>query len=374
MKIEEVQALVRGTATPVSARGGGTKTGLAAGGEATTLDLSQLSGVVAYDPGEFTFTALAGTRLSEVEAVLAEHGQYLPFDPPLASRGATLGGTVAAGLSGPGRYRFGGVRDFILGIRYVDGAGEVVRGGGQVVKNAAGFDLPKLMVGSLGRYGALVELTFKVFPRPVQAVTMRSPWPTLAEAVAAMARTYTAPLDVDALDLWPSSAGNWEVMVRLAGPPAALPARLERIRPVVAGDAQVLSGEAESAAWSAMREMAWVPEGAGLVRVALSPAQLPGLNGALSDGHRRCLVRYSVGGNVAWVAVPEPHALDAVLNDLALPGLVVIGPPGRPLIGAQAGAAFERRVKAALDPSNKWFAGLGALPANHAPMPTNLHP
>jgi glycolate oxidase FAD binding subunit len=342
----EVQAAVREARGPLWARGSGTKPGLA-GREGAVLDLRGLSGVLAYDPAEFTFTALAGTRLMDVEAALAEHGQYLPFDPPLAARGATLGGTVAAGLSGPGRYRFGGVRDFILGVRYVDGAGEVVRGGGQVVKNAAGFDLPKLMVGSLGRYGALVELTFKVFPRPASAVTVRSVWPTLAEAAAAMSRVYGAPLDVDALDLWPADDG-WALMIRLAGPAAALPARVERIRPVAGGEAEVLEADADAAAWRAMREMEWVPAGWGLVKAALSPGKVEALAGAR-------LIRFSVGGNVAWIATPEPHALGPVLNELGLPGLVVLGPAGAPLIGAHTGAVFERRVKVALDPAGKWF-------------------
>ena len=155
--IAEVQAAVR-AAPPgnrILARGRGTKPPLSTPPEgAVALDVSGLSGISEYEPGEFTFTALAGTPISEIAAALAEHGQFLPFDPPLVEAGATLGGTVAAGLSGPGRYRYGGVRDFILGVRYVDGAGEVVRTGGKVVKNAAGFDISKLMVGSLGAFGS----------------------------------------------------------------------------------------------------------------------------------------------------------------------------------------------------------------------------
>lgn len=377
MKVDDVQAAVKEAQGPLWVKGGGTKPGLAGGEGAAALDLAGLSGVLAYDPAEFTFTALAGTPLRDVEAALAEHRQYLPFDPPLAARGATLGGTLAAGLSGPGRYRFGGVRDFILGVRYVDGAGEVVRGGGQVVKNAAGFDIPKLMVGSLGRYGALVELTFKVFPRPAHAVTVRVPWPTLAEAAAAMARVYDAPLDVDALDLWPAGDG-WALMVRLAGPAAALPARVERIRPVAGGETDVLAGEADAEAWRAMREMEWVPAGWGLVKVALSPAKveplaglletaaraIPGRGEALAPGDianaelARQVLRpcFSVGGNVAWIATPEPPALGPALSELGLPGLVVLGPAGAPLIGAHTGSAFERRVKSALDPVGR-FAG-----------------
>src|SRR5262249_53592058 len=127
------------------------------------LSTARLKGIVEYNPSEFTFTALAGTPVKEIAAALAERRQYLPFDPMLVDAGATLGGTVGAGLNGPGRFRFGGIRDFILGIRFVDGRGQLLRMGGKVVKNAAGFDLPKFFVGSMGRFGVLGELTFKVF-------------------------------------------------------------------------------------------------------------------------------------------------------------------------------------------------------------------
>src|SRR6185503_15751320 len=130
-------------------RGGGTKDALSsAGGETTRLDLGGCAGIVEYAPSEFTVTALAGTPIAEMVAALGERGQYLPFDPILVEAGATLGGTIAAGVSGSGRARYGGIRDFILGVRFLDGGGTLVRGGGKVVKNAAGFDLPKLMVGS----------------------------------------------------------------------------------------------------------------------------------------------------------------------------------------------------------------------------------
>src|SRR5574337_979115 len=120
--IADLQAAVRDHVRLLP-RGGGTKPALSTPAEGVeSLDLSSLSGVIEYNPGEYTFTALAGTRVSDVQGMLAEHGQYLPFDPPLVERGATLGGTVAAGLSGPGRYRYGGVRDFILGVRLVDGS------------------------------------------------------------------------------------------------------------------------------------------------------------------------------------------------------------------------------------------------------------
>jgi glycolate oxidase FAD binding subunit len=137
--------------------GGGTKPRLAeANSIYTRVSTSGLCGIVEYQPDEYTITVLAGTPLREVIATLKAKGQFLPFDPLFVKAGATIGGAVAAGANGPGRFRFGGIRDFILGTRFVDGDGRVLRMGGKVVKNAAGFDLPKFLVGSLGRYGVLI--------------------------------------------------------------------------------------------------------------------------------------------------------------------------------------------------------------------------
>src|SRR4051794_14621485 len=174
--------------------------------DAVKLTTVGLRGISEYDPSEFTFTAAAGTPVREIAAALAERGQYLPFDPMLLDAGATLGGTVASGLSGPGRFRFGGLRDFILGVRFVDGTGRLLRMGGKVVKNAAGFDLPKFFVGSLGRFGVLAELTFKVFPRPASALTLRLAARTLEEAAKILMEAASSRFEFDALDMAPDEA------------------------------------------------------------------------------------------------------------------------------------------------------------------------
>ena len=365
---EEVQAAVRETRAGMRLfpRGGGSKPALSAPRQdEATLDMSALSGVVEYNPGEYTFTALAGTKVAEVRALLAAQGQYLPFDPPLAERGATLGGTVASGLSGAGRYRFGGVRDFILGVRFVDGNGELLRGGGKVVKNSAGFDIPKLMVGSLGQFGALVELTFKVFPAAAACTTVRRTCATLDAALAALGGVYTARLDINSLDLTPAADGSATVWVRLGGLPDALPARAEHIRNLLGGG-DILTGEDEAREWRAAGEFAWVPEGWCLVKVPLTPRRIIPFEAAL--GGLQTLRRYSSGGNVAWLAIPardpcedlrpsQGHAmqeLDRLLAGLALPGLVIFDPPELPRtsvrIGARTGQVFEQRVKAVFDP------------------------
>ncbi len=351
--IDEVQKAVAQNAHIV-VRGGGTKPALRApAGEAMELDLTGLASVLEYEPGEFTFTALAGTPVATVAALLAEHGQYLPFDPLLVERGATLGGTVAAGLSGSGRYRFGGVRDFILGVRFIDGQGKVIHGGGKVVKNAAGFDLPKLMVGSLGQYGVLVEFSFKVFPRPEANLSLRTVFPNLAAALLPMQRVYTAPLDVEALDLAVGQDGQAELWVRLGGLSSVLPARAERIGGLLGG-ADTLAGADEAAIWQEARELRWVPDGGCLVKVPLNPARLASLDAAISTMSARR--RYSAGGNVAWIALGADQlpGLEAALNAQSLAGLVVLGPPGRPRLGQRTGEDFARRVKAALDPAGRF--------------------
>ncbi|MBI3362617.1 MAG: FAD-binding protein [Chloroflexi bacterium] len=348
--IEDLQAAVRegGRLLP---RGGGTKPALSTPTEGVTpLDLSGLSGVLEYNPGEFTFTALAGTRVAEVQALLDSHGQYLPFDPPLADRGATLGGTVAAGVSGPGRYRYGGVRDFILGVRMVDGNGDVVYGGGKVVKNSAGFDIPKLMVGSLGRLGALVELTFKVFPKAEAHITVQLHCAALQETMQALYRVYTARLDVDALDLAPETDGSATLWVRLGGLPDALPARAERIRAMLGGGDNV-TGEREAWLWREARDFAWAQPDWILVKVPVTPKRIA----SVETLHATSLRRYSAAGNVAWIASPEsPQSLDGHLSSVGLSGLMLFGPPGHARLGIRTGQAVERRVKEVFDPQNRF--------------------
>ena len=348
--VDDVIAAVRGGARLLP-RGGGSKPALSTGdGSAAVLETRALSGIVEYNPGEFTFTAQAGTPLAEIAATLAEHGQRLPFDPPLVEAGATVGGAIASGLSGPGRQRYGGLRDFILGVRFVDGQGQLVRGGGKVVKNAAGFDLPKLMVDSLGRLGILVEASFKVFPLPAAWATVRAEFATLAAACDALARLAVSRFDVEALDLTPY---DHAVYVRIGGLPAVLPGRAQRIVDFLGAGS--LMAEAEDADfWRAGRECTWAAPGAALAKVPLSLHSLPALDAAL-DGAGAAR-RYSVGGALAWVAWPgDPAALDALLQAQGLSGLLIRGQAATPFLGAPPERAFYSRVKRALDPHGKFL-------------------
>ncbi len=347
--VEDLQAIVR-SAPRVRPRGGGTKPALStAQNSAAVVDLTSLAGMLEYEPGEFVFTALAGTRLSDVRAQLAVHGQYLPFDPLLVDGGATLGGTIAAGTNGPGRYRYGGVRDFLLGVRFVDGAGEIVHAGGKVVKNSAGFDIPKLMVGSLGQLGALFEVSFKVFPKPEAYSTVRLDCATLGDALNVVQRLYVSPLDIDSLDLEPTSAGGTIVWLRLAGLKSALPGRIDRVRSAIGGDEVI---DDDQPLWQDVRELKWLPPGWSLVKVPVTPKRIPALDQALPATTMR---RYTGGGQAAWIALADrAETLDPILAAQGLAGLVLIGTTERVRLGVRVGESFERRVKDALDPNRRF--------------------
>jgi glycolate oxidase FAD binding subunit len=161
-----------GRKAPLRIRGGGSKDfyGHVPAGEA--LEMAPYAGIVAYEPRELVVTVRAGTPLAELEAELAAERQMLPFEPPRFGDSATIGGAVAAGLSGPRRPYAGSVRDFVLGTRIVNGKGEDLSFGGRVIKNVAGYDVSRLMTGALGTLGVVTEISFKVLPRPAMEATL----------------------------------------------------------------------------------------------------------------------------------------------------------------------------------------------------------
>ncbi len=336
-KVEQLCEAVL-SAPQVQAVGCGSKTALSAplpGVE--QIDMTGLAGVLEYEPGEYTFTAYAGTRLSFISSVLADHGQFLPFDPPLVKTGATLGGTAASGLSGPGRYRYGGVRDFILGVRYVDAGGQLIKAGGKVVKNAAGFDIPKLMAGSLGMFGILAELTFKVFPAPRAYATLVVPCVDPPEAVDVLHKAAASGMDIHALDLVPGGPHCYAVWARLAGLPEALPERLERLAGLLER-ATAVTGDADAALWEDVQELRWAPRPWTLLKIPLTPRQIPDVEAALLGLDPGVLRRYSGGGQVGWVATNAPVA--EIDSRPAHPGIAGPCPDGWGREGATRG--FER--------------------------------
>ena len=351
--IADVQAAVR-SRTRVHVAGGGTKTALSAG---ANLSLSGLSGIQQYDPTEYTFTALAGTPVAEVIEQLAKHGQYLPFDPPWAGDGkdggATLGGTVAAGLSGAGRYRYGGVRDFLLGVRFVDGHGNLIRGGANVVKNVAGFDLPKLMVGSLGRFGIIVEVSFKVFPAPEATATILAEFPRLDAAMAMIDRLALCPLDLMCLDLEPPG----RLWIRVGGIGDALHARLARLTAMVESEATVATFTDDAQIWHDASHFRWARDTTHMVKLPLVPTDVPRLESRIAHWDGEVARRYSVGGNVVYLAWSDAIVTDTIADTLRTAGrkaLALQGPWTDPHLGPITKDPMTTRLLEALDPEHKF--------------------
>jgi glycolate oxidase FAD binding subunit len=164
------------------------------------LSTQRLNQIAHYDPGDLTIGVGAGALLGEVQKRLREHGQFLPLDPPRAIA-RTVGGVLAGAASGPLRHSYGGVRDFCIGIRFVTGDGELAKGGGRVVKNVAGYDLMKLLIGSHGSLGVIVEANFKVMPAPRQTATFFADFASLDEAIAFRRRLTASPLTPLCLEL-----------------------------------------------------------------------------------------------------------------------------------------------------------------------------
>jgi glycolate oxidase FAD binding subunit len=232
---------VRTASSSLCIRGAGSKDfyGNAPTGE--VLDTREHAGIVAYEPTELFITARCGTPLAEIEATLAERGQYLPFEPPRFGADSTIGGVVAAGLSGPRRASAGALRDYVLGVKLLDGAARELMFGGQVMKNVAGYDVSRLIAGSLGTLGLILDVSLKVLPRPAAESTLRFEM-TQAAALDQLNRWAGQPL--------PIVASAWQAGVltlRLAGAHAAVEAAEKRL-----GGQKV--GAGETAFWDALRD------------------------------------------------------------------------------------------------------------------------
>lgn len=333
-------------------KAGNSKPGHTSYEELELVSMLGFAGMLEYEPSEYTFTARAGTRISDVEALLSENGQFLPFDPPFIDKGATLGGVLASGLSGSGRYRYGGVRDFILGVVFMDGRGRVIKSGGKVVKNAAGFDLPKLMTGSLGAFGAILELTFKVFPKPAAYRTVFTQLAAVDQIQQILARLSLSSVDLHCLDI-ECKEDSYLIYCRIGGPEGSLQERIERLGRIIDREYEVLSGTSELHYWRTASNFDWLSEGCCLIKIPITPARLLELESLFYE--TKSLRRYSAGANVAWVAWNgDPSELHDELCRLNLAGLRITGDRGPVKLGVQSGLSFYRRVKSALDPDHRW--------------------
>jgi len=284
---------------PIRIRGGGTKDWYGQSLQGEFLDTPAHRGIIAYDPAELVVTARAGTPLLEIEAALAEHDQMLAFEPPHFGPQATLGGCIAAGIAGPRRQAAGAPRDFVLGAVVMNGHGQVLHFGGQVVKNVAGYDVSRLMAGSLGTLALILELSIKVLPRPKAEITLKFDM-NGTDAVRKLNEWGGRPLPISASAWW-----NDTLVLRLSGARAAVEAA-----------AHTLGGERIEAAaaaglWRHLRDQSddyflqareAVAAGGALWRLSvpstMAPLSLPGKTLIEWGGAQRWLVGPATAGAV----------------------------------------------------------------------------
>ena len=297
-ELAEILMTARG---PLSVRGGGTRGGGAVSG--AVLETAGLAGVELYEPGALTLVVRAGTALAEVERVLAGERQRLAFEVPdlqglLGHKGiSTIGGAVAANASGPRRVQVGACRDSLLGVRFVDGTGTVVKNGGRVMKNVTGYDLVKLMAGSRGSLGVLSEVSLKVQAVPEAEATLVGPGLDAGAAVAALARALGSPYDVSGA-AWTPSLG---ALVRVEGLAGSVSYRAgEVLRLLGPGWEQVADGPA---LWSGVRDVtAFAGQPGAVWRVAVKPSDAPGVLAALGEVVLDAVLDW--GGGLIWLRVP----------------------------------------------------------------------
>ena len=367
--VGELVEIVAGAAASggrLELRGGGSKAAVGAPREAAVVEMTGFAGVIDYDPAELVLTARAGTPLAEIEALVLSQGQMLAFEPfdhgPIfgrASGDATIGGVIAAGVSGSRRVSRGAARDHLLGFKAVSGRGEAFIGGAKVVKNVTGYDLPKLMTGSWGRLAALTEITLKVLPRPEVALTLVLEGLKPRAAQAAMSRAMGSQADV-------AAAGHSLGLTafRLEGFGPSVTARHASLEALLAdvGKVRVLEDAEAKTFWRGLRDLDMLQDGRPLWRVSTAPSRACQIIETLGPLGVRWLMDWA--GGLIWLTFDgEPavvrQAADAVGGHVmllrapeALRAVTPALPPQPPGV-----RALEARVRGAFDPYGVFETG-----------------
>lgn len=318
---------------PVRIRGSGSKDFYGGVPKGEVIDTTRYTGIVDYAPEELVITARAGTPLAEIEAALAAQGQMLPFEPPHFGPRATLGGCVAAGLSGPRRASLGAVRDFVLGVHMMDGKADALRFGGQVMKNVAGYDVSRLMTGSLGTLGLILDVSLKVLPRPKAEATVQFECDE-AQALDKMNRWAGEPLPISA-----TCYHDQVLTLRLSGAETAVQAAQVKL------GGQVLAAGEEF--WRGIREQSanFFRGNAPLWRLSLpstAALDLPGKQLIEWGGALRWVFTEAEAGAVR-AAAEQAHGQATLFRSTNKPPSV-FHPLPKPLM------AVHRRMKRAFDP------------------------
>jgi len=324
--------------TPLSIEGGGTKSWYGNTNNYAKLDTRSYSGILEYQPEELVITACAGTPLKEIEAALKEKNQVLAFEPPHFGENATFGGAIAAGLAGPGRITVGNFRDFVLGARILDGKGQDLSFGGKVMKNVAGYDVSRLLPGSLGTLSLLLEASVKVLPKPAATATLRCQL-SQEKALKALNEWAGQPLPLSA-SCWIGSAkgGDGELTFRLAGAAAAVKAAIPLMGSLV-NATELNEGVAEDF-WNNLREQKISAFGNLGADQTLYRLALPAACGPIAISGANDEIIFEWHGQQRWIKAPGDEATFAAIKAIA---------------NSHGGHATRFRQGANVDPSYQRF-------------------
>ena len=300
--------------TPLRIRGGGTRADLGRPAQpAGVLSTRGLSGITLYDPGALTLIAKAGTPMAKIEAVLDKENQMLAFEP-IDYRGLlgtdgepTIGGTVAANISGPRRVLVGACRDFVLGVRFVTGEGDIVKNGGRVMKNVTGLDLSKLQCGAYGGLGVLTEVSMKVMPKPQAARTLVFEGFSAEEGLALLRKALGTPFELAGAAFLPASAsdGVSRTCLRIEGLHTQVEYRMKNLAALSSGPSKIVRGDKHEALWKDIRDVAPFH---GSDRPVWRISTKPTAAAEIAEGLAATLgaeAFFDWGGGLIWMQTPD---------------------------------------------------------------------
>lgn len=363
---------------PLTIEGGGTRSAVTRPVQSdATVNLSGLTGITLYEPAEMVIGAWAGTPLAEIEAALAEKNQILSFEPTdyrtaLGTEGEpTIGGVVAGNISGPRRILAGAARDNLIGVRFVNGRGEIIKNGGRVMKNVTGLDLVKLQAGAWGTLGVLTEVIFKVTPRPPEGRTLVVERLADRQGVDLLGRAMCTPYEVNGAAHLPADDGKpARTVMRLEGFPDQLDYRIPELMKALDVTGSTVSGEDHATLWKDIRDIAAFPadDSTALWRISCPAMSGPDIVAAIA-AHRPVSVFYDWSGGLVWLqtnldddagadairAACEPHSGAHATLFRAPPAIKANVPVFNPLEPAHM--ALTRSIKASLDPQGLFNPG-----------------
>lgn len=351
----DLAEIVAGSQGGLCIQGGGTRGGAVPG---DVVSVAGLSGVELYEPGALTLVVQAGTPVAEIETLLDQENQRLAFEPMdhrglLGTQGnPTIGGVVAANVSGPRRIQTGAARDHTLGVRFVDGRGDVIRNGGRVMKNVTGYDLVKLMSGSFGTLGILTELSLKVLPKADTQSTLQIAVPDAAAAVRAMSAALGSPFEVSGAAYDPATG---LASLRIEGFAEQVSYRIEQLKSRMGGHGDLSVLEDSAPFWAGIRDVAPFHGAAGDVwRVSCAPSAAADL--MARAGAEASLLDW--GGGLIWLRMPEGTDLRARLGQYDGHATLVRGQGQRFEPKPAALVAIEDGLRRQFDPKGMFNPGL----------------